>query len=442
MKKICIVTNFNSADPAYSLNRVVQDQIKMLKIGGYTPIVIVSEHFQAIEAYQNAEIRKIPAVNCHNSVKKDETFDEDVAKLKEAFAQHLEDIDVALTHDIIYQPAALKHNLAIRQIAANKPKIKWLHWIHSATPPYTIANLRPYFQEEYLKLIEKPFPNSFYIAFNNISKDSIAKNFRIDPSKVKMVPHPIDLASYYGFDDNSKKLFEEKEIYRAEAVCCYPIRLDRGKQVEYVIKTMAELKKMQMETRTIIFDFHSTGGDKVDYREDLKTLGIDSGLTPTELIFASEITPDWKVRVPWEQVVKWLQYSNVYIHPSVSETYSLTTQEAGVGGAILVLNKDFPPFRDIYGPDAIYKKYSSNWDVMADLSDAYTENSRTETKYGPNNAPEFSRKEFEERYHHGTAAQIAYYLRYDPSLAMQIKLRTERNLHSVFYNYLEPLIFS
>jgi hypothetical protein len=141
-------------------------------------------------------------------------------------------------------------------------------------------------------------------------------------------------------------------------------------------------------------------------------------------------------------VTKWLQYSNVYIHASRSETYSLTTQEAGVGGAVVVLNQDFPPMRDIYGPNAIYKKYSSNWDVMADLSEAYTGQSETNTQYGPADAPDFSKKEFEQRYHHGTAARIAFHLRYDPSLSMQIKLRTTRNLQTVFTNHLEPLIFS
>lgn len=442
MKKVCIATNFNSADPAYSLNRVVQDQIKMFKMGGFEPVVIVSEHFQPVDAYLDVEIRKIPAVNCHNTIKKDETFDADVEKLYESMREHLKDIDVVLTHDYVYQPAALKHNLAARKVAADNPKIKWMHWIHSATPPYTIANLRPFFQEEYLQLIQKPFPNSFYIAFNNISVDSIARNFSVGEEKVKVVPHPIDLAAYYGFDEVSTKLFNKMDIASADAISVNPVRLDRGKQVEMVIKTMAELKKINMSVRVIVVDFHSTGGDKVDYREELKNLGIDLGLTPKELIFTSEFDEKWKTRMEWEQVVKWLQYSNVHINPSVSETYSLTAQEAGVGGAVMVLNQDFPPFRDIYGPNAIYKKYSSNWDVEADLAESYGAGTRTNTNYGPGDAPEYSRKEFEQRYHHGTAAKIAYHLRYDPSLAMQIKLRKERSLNAVLKNSLEPLMYA
>ena len=442
MKKICIATNFNSADPAYSLNRVTQDQIKMLVDAGIKPVVIVSEHFKPIEAYKLAEIRKIPAVNCHNSIKKDDTFDADVTKLAEAFEKHLADIDIVISHDFVYQPAALKHNIACRKVAQKHPEKRWLHWIHSATPPFTLATLRPFFQEEYLKIMEKPFPNSFYIAFNNISTESLARNFNVGPENVKVVPHPIDLAAYYGFDEVMTKLFKEKELGMADAICAYPIRLDRGKQVEYVIKTMAELKKFNMKVKCIVIDFHSTGGDKVTYREELKNLGIDLKLTPNELIFTSEFDEKWKTRVPWEQVCKLLQFSNVYIHPSRSETYSLTTQEAAAGGAVVVLNQDFPPYRDIYGPNAIYKKYSSNWNVIADLADAYNKDSQTNTNYGPNDAPEFSRKDFETQYHHGTAAKIAYHLRYDPSLALQSKIRMERSLKAVFRNHLEPLIYA
>lgn len=441
-KKVCIATNFNSADPAYSLNRVTQDQIKMLVMAGYKPVVIVSEHFQPIEEYKKAEIRKIPAVNVSNSITKDDTFDADVEKLTKAFEEHLKDIDVVITHDFVYQPAALKHNIAVRQVADKNPKIKWLHWIHSATPPYTISALRPMFQDEFLKVMEKPFPNSFYIAFNQIAMESIARNFKISDDMVKYVPHPIDLAKYYGFDEITERLFNEKKLWQAEAVCVYPIRLDRGKQVQYVIKTMAQMKKYNVGVRCIIVDFHSTGGDKVTYRDELKNMGIDKGLTPRELIFTSEFDREWNVRVPWETTTKLLQYSNVYMHPSVSETYSLTTQEAGVGGAVVVLNQDFPPYRDIYGPNAIYRKYSSNWDVLASNPEAYNEKTRTDTTYGPAESPSFSRDQFEDNFHHETAGKILFHLKNDPSLALQNHLRTNRNLEAVFTKHLEPLIYA
>jgi glycosyltransferase involved in cell wall biosynthesis len=440
-KRVCIATNFTSADAAYSLNRVTQDQIKMLVENDYAPVVLVNEGFKAVEWYEKAELRYLPNVAAHNEVTKDTTFDDDVEKVYLSLKEHLKDIDIVITHDWIYQPGALKQNLAARRVIKDYPNIRWLHWIHSATPPYTIANLRPIFQEEYLKLMEQPFPNSFYIAFNRIAMPSVAKNFGVSDDVVKYVPHAIDLGSYYGMDELTKKLFDEKKIWSADAVCVYPIRLDRGKQVEYVIKTMSQLKEFDMQVRLIIADFHSTGGDKLVYRDELKNLAIDWGLVGNDITFTSEFDKSWGYQMPWEILAKIEQYANVYIHPSVSETYSLTTQEAGVGGAVVVLNQDFPPYRDIYGPHAIYRKYSSNWDVLADVRDGYTDKTHTDTKYGPNEAPDHMRKAFEKNYHHETAGMIAYHLQNDPSLALQIFLRKTRNLEAVFKNHLEPLFY-
>ena len=160
-KKIAIFTNFNSAEPAYSLNRVVQDQIKMLIQGGYSVKVIVAEGFQPVEEYKNVELAFIPNVPCHNEVKKDESFDNDVETIYMALKTALNDVDVVLTHDVIYQPACLKHNFAARRFAKENNSIKWLHWIHSATSPYTLNALLGIFEDKYVDLVRIPFPNSF-----------------------------------------------------------------------------------------------------------------------------------------------------------------------------------------------------------------------------------------------------------------------------------------
>ena len=106
----------------------------------------------------------------------------------------------------------------------------------------------------------------------------------------------------------------------------------------------------------------------------------------------------------------------------------------------MVLNADYPPMRDIYGANAIYRKYSSNFDVMADENNAYTASTHTETKYGPANIED--RTSFERAYHHETAGMIVKHLLGDPSLAMQTFLRKNRNLDYVFHHYLEPLFFN
>ena len=169
MKKICIQTNFTENDPAYSLCNVVSDQVKMLVMHGYKPVVIVADGFTrtgVFEDEEHIELKYIPRVACHNEIRKDESFDSDVDALTIAFEEALKDVDVILSHDLIYQASSLKHNMACRRIAEKYPKILWYHWIHSATSPYTLNALRPIFQDAYLSLIEKKFPNSYPVFLN------------------------------------------------------------------------------------------------------------------------------------------------------------------------------------------------------------------------------------------------------------------------------------
>ncbi len=437
LPKVALFTTFADISEAYSLNRVVQDQLKMLLKNGYSPKVIVAETFQpkGIYADERVEIVKIPIVPVHNEVKKDPSFDDDVTRIEVALEKALSESDVVITHDVIYQNAALKHNFAARRIAQKMPKLRWLHWIHSATSPVTLAALRSYFSDEYLNLVSKPFPNSYYVFFNHYSIPRVAKNFGVEEKLVKVVHHPSDLQEIFGLSDDIDQLCRDKGIYSADAIAIYPARLDRGKQVEHMIKTMACLKKFDLKVRAIVVDFHSTGGDKVTYRDELKALAIDWGLNSDEIIFTSDLRPDWRVEIPHEMVTSLMRLGNVFVMPSVSESYSLVTQEAGMNKMAVVLNFDFPPFRDIFGPHAIYRKYSANIDVMNGMD------GNTNTMYGPNNASPEERKHHEKLYHTETAGLVAAKLNDNGPMALANFLRKYRNLDYVFKHELEPLLY-
>ena len=443
---VTIFTNFTNYDPAYSLIRVAKDQIKMLKRHGYEVSVIVAESFVPHGVFSEDILEKIPNVPCHNEVKKDPTFEEDVT----AIEKRLEAIfkkrktKVCITQDIVYKPSELKHQMALRRLLDKKPSdITFLHWINSATPPITLNNLMGVFKDEYLKVFEKPISNSYYVFFNDISKDMIAKNFNVGTDRVRIVHHPSDLDEVYGVNDsNLSRFISKREVYQADAICVYPIRLDRGKQVQFPIKTMAKVKELGMDVRMIVVDFHSSGGDKVTYRDELKQMALDWGLTPKEIAFTSDFCNEWKVNVPHEVVLSLFRMSNVFIMSSVSESYSLITQEAALNKNLIVLNQDFPPFRDIFGKDAIFRKYSSNWDIMAGYDEANRDGSHTETKYGPGNISDAERERTHEpAYHKQTAAQIVDKLKNDIEMAMGIRIRKERNLDYVFKNELEQLLY-
>lgn len=442
-KRVAIFTNFGDYQQAYSLTRVVRDQIKMLVTHGYKPTVIVNESFEPQDMYAHPDVTifRLPNIPVSNDIEKDPTFEADVNAIAKGLERLAPDVDVIITHDVVYQPACLKHNFAARRVAAKFPQIKWLHWIHSATPPVTFGRLVGIFGDDYVNLVRKPFPNSKYVYFNDFSVPSVASNFDISQEEVRVVHHPTDIVGFLGISPQVEELVEKKHLLEADAICIYPIRLDRGKQVQMVIRTMAMLKKLGTSVRVVIVDFHSTGGDKVTYRDDLKQIGIDYGLNSDELTFTSEFNKEWRNELPYAHVRDLMLLSNVFIMPSVSESYSLITQEAGILKNVVVLNYDFPPFRDIFGSNAIFRKYSSNFDVMADPTEAMTsETSRTTTEYGPNGAPADARRKYEEDYHSDTAKMISARLNH-PEMKLSTFLRKHRNLDYIFKRELEPLFW-
>lgn len=424
-KKVAILTTFSSYSEAYSLNRVVMNQIRMLVDHGHKPIVIVGQNFKPVYDYAdpNVEIRRIPDVPCHNEVKCDPTFDQDVGAIERELAKCLEGVDVCLTHDIIYQPACIKHLVASKRIAGRRTDLRWLHWIHSATSPYTLQNLRPLFVDEYANIIREKFPNSFYIFFNHYSIPRIANNFQVDDGDVKVVHHPTDIKAFYKIEDSSWELIKRKKMLSADVICTYPIRLDRGKQVEKVIKVIASFKEFDKSVRLIVVDFHSTGGDKVEYRNQLKQIAIDWGLNDQEITFTSEERSDWNVEVPYGVVSDFFRLSNVFIMASVSESYSLIMQEGGLSGVSSMVNFDFPPFRDIFGWAPHQGKFSSNIDALTGLDGDTT-----------------TKVHNEKVFYQGLAGVMNYDLENERSLHLKTFLRKYRNLDYIFEHELEPLI--
>jgi len=425
MKSVAILTTFRSADEAYSLNRVVIDQIKMLTMGGYGVKVVVAKGFvpSGWYAHPGVECVAVSDVPVSNVIEVDPTFEADVDLLSSELYDILKDVETCFTHDLVYQPAAVKHNVAARKMIADHPemRIKFIHWIHSATQPSIVSGLRNG-NAIHNQLLSQKFPRSFYITFNEYSTPRIAKWFNIEESDVKYIPHPHDFYQYK--DPMTVEIASKLNLLSKDIVCMYPCRLDRGKQPEKAIKVIYQAKQLGRSVCMIVADFHSTGGDKVKYRQEMKDMGVALGMTETELVFLSDLMGDsgGQYELPHRVIQELFEFTNVFILPSRSETYSLVAQEAAAKRNFLVLNQDFPPFRSIYGEAPLYRQFSSNIDSQSGMD------GETNTNYND-----------EVSYYKDIANYICYVQEHTRVLALFNKIRKERNLKYVFQHNIEPL---
>lgn len=422
-KRVAILTNFNSYLKSYSPLIIVSEQIKMLTTAGYEPVVIVTESFDAPEGsvFNSVELKRIPDVAVSNDAKQDISFETDIQFLENSLLDILKDVDVVITHDLIFLPDYVKHRIACLNLTKKLPDLRWLHWVHSATSPESLINERKNFEDKYREMLGQKFPNSFLVYPNAYDIPRVAKNFGYEEDQVVVVPHSTDFTGYNKFEPITTRLVEENNLLDADVIMVYPIRMDRGKQPHINLEIINACNKIGLDSRLIIVDFHSTGDDKVVYREEIKKMAEDLNIVD-KLIFTSEFDESLRCESPRGMVSDLFTLSNVFCSPSMSETYSLIAQEAMMKGNFCILNHDFAPMRSIYGDMAIYKQFSANIDFSG-------MNGSIETT--------FSNRE---GYFHDIACYIKYVLENNKVVKGRTWVRKERNPNAIFRNYIEPLL--
>jgi len=421
MKTICLLTDFYEADSTYSLNIVAETQIRMCRDAGYSVIGVVDEKFEPKRAWHEVELRHIPPPKERkNHVEFYPQLEEDVKSIHAALDVVLDGVDVIITHDMIYQCATIPLNFAARWWAKEHPAAVWLNWVHSATPSpvWTTDDRR-------LAPLQRHMPNSKVCFPNAWDVPRVAQAFQCGVDDVAVVPHSTNILQYLGFQDITARLVREKELLSADAIFVYPVRLDRGKQVEYVMRTAAALKyTLDRSVRVVVVDFHSTGGDKVTYRDELLALAETLGLTDIDLTFTSQFDESLHLCAPREVVRDLMLLCNVFVMPSKSETYSLIAQEAALCGAFLVLNRSLPILRSVFGNQAAFFEFSSAVNALSGVDGT------TDVAYDDIDS-----------YFAGVAGRVAYELNHNPVLAQRTRIRKERNPDYVFKRYVEPLFY-
>jgi len=357
--RIGILTTFYNWDKSYSLVSVVEEQLLSLLENGYSPVLFVLPSFKDDDKIpEGVEIRKvIPQVTLVDYADFrpiQDGFQEQVNSIKLALEEHMQDIDVALTHDWIFTGWFLPYNAAMRAVQP-KLKCRWLHWAHSA-PSTRPENLTYPHAFRYSIM-----PNSKLIYMNNHDPLRLAEMYGTDLDNVRVVYNPLDLRSFLNLSPLSKKIVNDHKLLQNEIVVIYPLSMPRavsGKQLDKVIWVLGEIKKLGKSVRLVVCNSHSNGKQEKVLIQKLYKYAESCGLQTGDLVFTSEIKENgdfpYESGIPHETIQELFQISNVFIFPTISENCPLVLLEAAAGKNLLVLNESFAPLRDFFGKDALY----------------------------------------------------------------------------------------
>ena len=397
----------------------------MFKEAGYEPVVIVCESFEAPKdtIFADCKLAYIPNVSVSTEAKQDLSFETDIEFLKQSLKAIIEEheLEVILTHDLIFLPDYVKHRIACLDLVNDFPKLRWLHWVHSATSPGSLIEERKNFEDKYKEMLGQKFPNSLLVFPNSGDIPRVARNFGFEEDEVVCVPHSSDFVSYNKLEPVVERLVKDKGLLDKDVVMVYPLRMDRGKQPHVLVDIAYAVKSRGLSVAVIYADFQSTGGDKVTYHQEILRRADDLDLRD-DITFMSDFDAGSEMDSSQHVVSDLFMISNFFILPSQSETYSLVAQEAMMKGNFCILNHDFMPMRTVYEDKAIYKQFSANIGF-----DGY-DGSITTTHSDP------------EAYYADIANYIHYVLDTNKVIKGRTFVRKERNPNAVFRNFLEPLL--
>lgn len=344
--KIGIFTTLANYDRSYSIVSVVHDQLCAHIRNGYQPVLFVLTSFTGEEEVPaGTEVRKIvPQITLEPYAGFDypHHIEDDVKIIELAIKKHCHDIDIMLTHDIIFIDTYLPYNMALRR--AELP-CRFFHWIHSAPSP------RPELEGNHHANRYTLPPNSKLVYLNNQSAVGIAEMYGAFLKDVRVIPNSRDPRTFWELDEVTSTIIDHTDMLSSDVISVYPVstpRMVEGKQLDVVISIHAALRQLGLKTTLIVPNAHANAEPEKELVNQRHC---------QEVFFTSKL--GYEHGVPQEVVSNLFRLSNTFIFPSVSENCSLVLLEAMLSGNLLVLNEDCAGMREFGKDHALYFKFGN-----------------------------------------------------------------------------------
>lgn len=426
--KVAILTMFSGLATTYSLVNVVADQIKMLLEAQVELKLLVSETCPDTERwgiFLDPRLEWVKITNtCHGApiVWHDysaptgtvhETFYEEAAQIAKDYVRALQDVDVCIMHDILYQGWHLVHNAAIRQAQKSLPGVRFLAFTHS------LPVGRPQKLEEPFSFRFTAMPNTRFVYPSYSGIEALARQYDVPQGSCAVVYNSLPLLEMLSQD--VQKVAGSIDLLNADILAVYPGRLTTGKRFEKVAALAGAIqRKTEQRTRVIFCDFPSADIPGRIYKDTIRMEGQKFGLEAGNMVFTSDL--GYEQGFPRQGVLELFTLSNLFLCPSYSESFGLTVLEAASRGNFLVLNEAVPALKEL--GDSL-GAYFMRWDARNFGYD-------THERYVPS----------EQAYYEEHGERIVNFMREDRSLWAKTRVRTQYHGAWICRNQLMPLLTS
>lgn len=424
--QVAIMTLFNGLDSSYSLVNVVRDQLSMFLSHDISVKLLVSEqcdlsHMEGV--YKDPRITwclvtntldgkrinwidySVPTTSLHPS------FAKELEVIVPSLLQHLQDVDICLLHDILYQGWHYIHNIAIRQVSHMRPDLRFIAFTHSF--PLT----RPSHPSPHLLGFYTPLKNTYYVYPTVSGITPLAAQYQVPEGDCRVVFNAFNSLDFCCKEVSD--LHYQVDLCDTELLVVYPARLTPGKQHTYLLHLVGHIfKACERSVKVIFCDFPSSDIDSTTYKQQLKEIVTSYDLLCKNIIFTSDF--GYPKGFPRQAVLDLFTLSNLFVCPSYSESFGLTVLEAASRGNLLVLNSCVPALMEL---SEHLPAYLLEWPAKT-----------FEGEVRPNFSPS------ENAYYQKHAQRILHQLIQNPITKAKTEVRCHYNPEWIWKHQLAPLL--
>ena len=418
--RVAILTSLKEFNTSYSLVSVVQGQAEALVKYGHQVGLFVCEHLdpetwewcRVSPANRFSLINAIPEIEdriCY--VKRSDLTPghRNLAdNLHAGLKPLLESYDVILTHDLIFTGWNMPYAEALMKLCADLPDKPFFHWIHS------IPGNR--FDWWDLSLYGR---NSTLVYPTSSDIFRVAERFKCSVRDALTVPHIVDLRIIDNFSAAGCAFINDyPALMSADVVQIFPASSERlrGKGLDRLILAFSELKRRGHSVCLICANQHTNPQNRIENLQWYRGIAERNGLRRGEFAFTSNWQGGrYSTGIPRTLLRDISKCSNVFLNPSIAESFGLVTPEASLwGGVIPIHNESLDCQSEIAGGRGLYVKMGS-----------------FKAPWQPRNEGVFFKD---------LADIIEDQLRRDQAAAQRTHYRQTLNMDFVYKQYYEPLL--
>jgi glycosyltransferase involved in cell wall biosynthesis len=260
----------------------------------------------------------------------------------------LSGMDVVIVHNVASMHFNLPLTAALYRLAQSGSIPRLILW------HYDLAWFTPRYQNELhdgypWDLLRQPWEGAKQVAISEIRAQEVAELMHLPVADIPVIPAGLDLEEFLGLQPRTIHLLRDLHLSLAEPILLTPVRINRRRNLELAIQTMAELRREMPHAALIVTGPVGSNPSNLEYFELLQKLRASLKLEGTVHLLAEFITGG----LPEAVLADFFRIADALFLPSREEGFGNPVLEAGLAG-LPIFCSELPALRALSGGFATY----------------------------------------------------------------------------------------